>query len=147
MENAAVIDASLAAMWVIPEEYSSSALALTEQWGRTNTHLIAPCLMMTEVTNALYKRVIRGETDLLTTLKALEIIMEFNIEIREEPGLHVRAMELSDRLKMTNTYDCHYLALAEMISCPFWTGDKKFYNAASKTFPQIKWIGHYKQER
>jgi len=74
----------------------------------------------------------------LTSLKALEILLEFKIEIQEEPRLHVRAIELSRQLKIPSTYDCYYLALAEMILCPFLTVDKKFYNAALRIFPKIK---------
>jgi hypothetical protein len=44
-------DASLAAMWPVPEVYSNQALALANQWAQEHTRLIAPCLMLTEVTD------------------------------------------------------------------------------------------------
>lgn len=143
MRAAAVIDASLAAMWVIPEPFSSKALSLVQRFDREKTTLIAPSLILTEITNALYKRVVRGEMDLPRALEGFNIILEFDIEIYEEAGLHARAMELSYRLNRPSTYDCHYLALAEMRQCPLWTGDKKFYHAAVNTFPWVKWIGHH----
>ena len=142
-ENSVVIDASLAAMWAIPESQTPQALALAKRWAQEDTHLIAPCLMLTEVTNAFYKRVLRREMDLSTAIAALHIVMEFGIEIREEPGLHSMAMTLAHQLKLTNTYDCHYLALAEMYDCFLWTGDEKFYNSVKKTFARTKWIGHF----
>jgi predicted nucleic acid-binding protein len=98
--------------------------------------------MLTEVTNAFYKRVLRGEIDLSTAIAALHVVMELGIEIREEPGLHSMAMTLAHQLKRTNTYDCHYLALAEMYDCFLLTGDEKFYNSLRKAFPRTKWIGH-----
>ena len=127
MKNTVVIDASLAAMWAIPEIYTEMALALASQWIQEETRLIAPCLMLTEVTNAFYKRVIRGEIGLTTAIEALHVVMEFGIEIREEPGLHSLAIELAHQLKRPNTYDCHYLALAEIYHCALWTGDERFY--------------------
>jgi len=69
--------------------------------------------------------------------------MDFGVEIREEPGINVRAMELAYKLKRPSTYDCHYLALAEIYHCSLWTGDEKFFNSVKKEYPQVKWIGNY----
>lgn len=143
MKKPVVIDASLAAMWAVPELYTSQALALANQWAQEDTYLIAPCLMLTEVTNALYKRIVREEIDLTTAIAALHVVMEFGIEIREEPGLHSRAIELAHQLKRPTTYDCHYLALAEIHHCDLWTGDERFYNSVRKAFHRVKWIGHF----
>ena len=138
-----VIDASLAAMWAIPEVYTNQALTLANRWAQEETHLIAPCLMLTEVTNAFYKRVVRGEIDVTTAIEALHVVMGFGIEIREEPGLHSQAIKLAHHLKRPTTYDCHYLALAEIHHCALWTGDERFYNSVKKTFNRINWIGHF----
>ena len=138
-----MIDASLAAMWAIPEVYTNQALTLANRWAQEETHLIAPCLMLTEVTNAFYKRVVRGEIDVTTAIEALHVVMGFGIEIREEPGLHSQAIRLAHQLKRPTTYDCHYLALAEIHHCALWTGDERFYNSVKKTFNRINWIGHF----
>ncbi len=143
MIKTVVIDASLAAMWAIPELYADQALILANQWAQEGAHLIAPCLILTEVTNAFYKRVVRGEIDLTTAIGALHVVMEFGIEILEEPGLHSRAITLAHQLKRPTTYDCHYLALAEIYHCDLWTGDERFYNSVRNTFRQVKWIGDF----
>jgi len=142
MKTVVVVDASLAAMWAIPEPFSTRALALTNQWAEEEIRLIAPCLLLTEVTNAFYKRLIRGEISLSNALAALIVVLEFGIEIREEPGLHSRAIELSYQLKKPNTYDCHYLALAGIYRCDLWTGDERFFNSVARTFPRVKWVGN-----
>jgi len=138
-----VIDASLAAMWAIPEVFTPQALALADRWVQDDILLIAPCLILVEVTNAFFRRVVRGEIDLPAAIAALHVVMEFGIEIREEPGLHSQAMKLAHQLKRPTTYDCHYLALAEIYDCPLWTGDERFYNSVRKAYPQVNWIGHY----
>jgi len=142
MKNVVVVDASFAAMWAIPEPFSPRALALTNQWAGEEIQLIAPCLLLTEVTNAFYKRLVRGEISLSNALAALHVVLEFGIEIREEPGLHSHTIELSHRLKRPNTYDCHYLALAEIYHCDLWTGDERFFNSVTRTFPRVKWVGN-----
>lgn len=143
MEKTVVIDASLAAMWAMPERLTDRTLALAHQWARENTNLIAPCLILTEITNAFYKRVVRGEIDVDTAIEALHVVMEFGIEIQEEPGLHSKAIALAHQLKRPSTYDSHYLALAEIHRCPLWTGDERFYNSVKKTFKRVKWVGDF----
>jgi predicted nucleic acid-binding protein len=143
VKGVAVIDASIAAMWGVPESFTNRALALARKWAQEEIQPIAPSLILPEITNAFYKRVARGEIDLSTAIGAFYIVLDFGIEIREEPGLHAWAMELSHQLKRPNAYDCHYLALSEIHHCPLWTGDERFYNVARNSFPQVKWIGHY----
>lgn len=138
-----VVDASLAAMWVVPEKFTPQALALAEEWAQNDVLLIAPCLILVELTNAFYKRVLRKEIDLPAAISALNLVMDFGIELREEPGLHVLAMKLAHKLKRPSTYDCHYLALAEAFQCSLWTGDEKFFNSARRDFPRVKWVGNY----
>ena len=138
-----VIDASLAVMWGMPESFTDRALALAGTWAQEDIQPIAPSLILPEITNAFYKRVTRGESDLATAIEALRIVMDFGIEIREEPGLHSKAMELAHQLKRPNTYDCHYLALSEIHQSPLWTGDERFYNSVKDSFPNVKWIGSY----
>ena len=143
MSKTVVIDASLAAMWAVPEVYTNQALTLADQWVQEEIRLITPCLMLTEITNAFYKRVVRKEINITTAIAALHVVLEFGIEILEEPGLHSRAIELSHQLKRPTTYDCHYLALAEIYSCELWTGDERFYNSVKEILHRVNWIGNY----
>ena len=142
MKDSVVIDASLACLWVMPEQHTERAFALARRWVASGSRLIAPCLMLTEVTNAVYKRIRRKEMDLTTARQALQIVMEFDIEICEEPGFHERAIELADAFKMPTTYDAHYLALAERYTCPLWTADKKLYDSVRRKLPWVRWVGH-----
>jgi predicted nucleic acid-binding protein len=140
MTEAVVVDASLAVKWAIPEPYSERALELAEGWAGVGTRLLAPCLLIAEVTNALYKRIARGELDLATAEGALEIILAFSIELREEPGLPARAMALAQEFRRSTTYDCHYLALAERYDCELWTGDRRLYNAVRAALRRVKCV-------
>ena len=47
----------------VPENYSARSLLLAETWSDEETRLLAPCLLLTEVTNALHKRIIREEAE------------------------------------------------------------------------------------
>lgn len=138
-----VIDASLAVKWAIPEPHTEQAFALVEHWANEGVQLIAPCLILAEVNNAIYKRIRRHEMDLKTGEQALQTILEFGIEIREEVGLPERALRLAYALGMATTYDAHYLALAEKSGCDLWTGDRKLYNSTKDKFPWVNWVGEF----
>lgn len=142
-ERVAVIDASLAAKWAIPEPGSDLALALATRWAKQRTRLVAPGLILPEIANAVYKRILRGEIDLATAREAIRIVLQFGIEIREEPGVPSRALELAHDLKRPTVYDCYYLALAEIYHCEVWTGDQRLYNAVRERLPWVNWIGAY----
>lgn len=136
-----VVDASFAAMWAIPEPYSPRALALADRWARNATSLLAPCLLVPEVANALYKRVVRRELTLVEAQRALDVVLGFAIEIREEPGLAHQALEWASRLRQPAAYDTQYLALAELNGCEYWTGDQRFFRAAHPAAPWVRWVG------
>ena len=144
MPETVVVDASLAVMWAMPEAYSVQALSLAERWARTETSLLAPCLIISEITNALYKRVVRREIDLATAREGLAVVFGFGIEIREEPNLSVQAMKWAHRLRQSSAYDGQYVALAELRECPLWTGDRRLYQAAKPFVSWVHWVGQDK---
>ena len=143
MADFVVVDASLAVKWGLPEPYSEQAFELAARWANDRTQLIAPCLIIAEITNALYKRVYRKEMNLSTARQALQTVLGFGIEIREEPGLPERTLELANELKMSATYDAHCLALAEKYGCNLWTGDRRLYSSTKNKFSAVKWLGSF----
>jgi len=60
------------------------------------------------------------------------------------PDLHVRASEMARRLNHPAAYDAHYLALAEMYTCPFWTADERLFNAVHEALNWVHWLGDYR---
>ncbi len=138
-----VVDASLAVKWAIPEPHTEQAFALAEHWASEGVQMIAPCLILAEITNAIYKRVRRSEMDLKTGEQALRTILDFGIEVREEVGLSEHALQLAYGLGMAATYDAHYLALAGKLGCNLWTGDRKLCNSTKGKFPWVKWVGEF----
>jgi predicted nucleic acid-binding protein len=136
-----VVDASLAAMWVLREPHSALALALAAEWARAGVEAIAPCFMPAEVTSALHKRVRRGELTLEDARHALDVVFGFGIRLEEEPELHRRALVLAHRLDRPTPYDAHCLALAELRGCEVWTGDERLYSAVRAALPWVRWVG------
>ena len=143
MNGFVVVDASLAFKWLVSEENSDRAQAISRTWANDGIQAVAPYLMPVEVANALHRRVTRGELTVSDAVRLLEHLLASGIELRDEQDLHVRALRLASQLQQGAVYDAHYLALAEILGCEYWTADERFYRAASSSAQDLHWIGEY----
>ena len=143
MNGLVVVDASLAIKWLVSEEHSDKSRAISRFWANEGIQAAAPYLMPVEVTNALHRRVVRGELTVEDTIRLLEHLLASGIELRDDPALHVRALQLASQLSQGAVYDAHYLALAETLGCDFWTADERFYRAAVSIASNVRWIGEF----
>ena len=119
-----IIDASVAVKWLISEDDSDIALAIS-----TREDLFAPNLLLAEVANALCKKAKRGEIapDVVPLqLASLPEILELVDESDHVGRGAAIALELGH-----SVYDCIYLALAEARGDNLITADKKFLTRAA----------------
>ena len=138
-----VVDASLAAKWVLAEDRTQDALALLADWQAQGSVLTVPGWFACEVTNVLYKRVWRQEITVLDAQVGIETLLTF-VEFHEiEPEVSKRALEIAASLGRPATYDSHYVALSEQLGCELWTADERFWNAVGASFPWVKWVGQF----
>jgi len=143
MSEFVVVDASLAFKWLVEEENSDRATALTRLWDDQGTQLAAPPLMPFEVANALHRRVLRGELTVGVAAGLIQDLMSLGVAFHATSDLHGRALDLASRLDQGAVYDAHYLALAESLGCEMWTADERFYRAASPSLASVRWIGEF----
>jgi predicted nucleic acid-binding protein len=122
-----VVDASVAAKWVLPEPDSSRAEALRE----SGEHLIAPELILAEIGNAIWKRAVKGEITPAQALEALETATGLIAELVPMRELAARAIEIAVELRHPIS-DCFYLAVAERERAPLISADKKLLTVSSK---------------
>ena len=141
MNGVVIVDASLAVKWLVREEHSDEARAISRSWANQGVRTAAPYLMPVEVANALHRRVFRGELAADDAARLLENLLASGIELREHPGIHVTALEVASELAQGAVYDSHYLALAQKLDCDLWTADENFFRIARQAAPNIRWIG------
>ena len=122
-----IIDASVAFKLVVEEADSAEAVALLER-----DELVAPTLIHSEVGNALWKRVRRGE--LVSSEEIAERLADMASYIRtvDETAVLPRALELAIELEHP-VYDCVYLALGEAEQEELITADRRFYDLVRGT--------------
>lgn len=130
-----VVDASVAAKWILPEADSAAAAALREQ----ETELVAPSLIAAEIGNAVWKAARRGNiqrAEAIAGIQAALIWFESLFPIEE---LRVHALTLALDLGHP-LYDCFYLALAARQNAPLVTADEKMFAAARKAKIKVRRI-------
>lgn len=133
----AVVDASVAVKWFVPEVHSAAATRLLEP----DFILSAPDLIGPELGNTVWKKVQRQE---LTREEATEILTAFpatGVELYPSSVLLASAVDLAVALDRT-VYDSLYLALAVAQDCALITADQRFHLAVieSPLASHIHWI-------
>lgn len=131
-----VIDASVAIKWYLPEPHNADA----ERLLCGGFQLLAPDLLLPEVGNILWKRVMKAE---LTVQKAQVIMRALEaLPLRPTNVLAENAMTVACGLKRS-FYDSMYLALAMLSDCRLVTADRKLFDAVKNTATvkkHILWI-------
>src|ERR1043165_7541402 len=115
-----VVDASVAARWFLALEKSDAAVALL----RSGDRLIAPDLVVFELTNTAWKARTFGDVPLETVIDFVEKSARLFHELVPAADLKDRALEIALALKHP-AYDCFYLALAEQRECKLLTADDR----------------------
>ena len=136
-------DASLALKLVLPEPDSALARALWEEWKAEHTLVIAPTLWEYEVTSVIRNRVHRGQLPPDIEEEVFTTLHELPVQLMAPTGLHRRAWELARHFDRSAAYDAHYLALAEMAGCPFWTADERLFNTVREELDWVRWLGDF----
>lgn len=137
------VDASLVLKLVLPEEHSGRALTLWKNWLVEAIQPMAPRLLLYEVTSVLRKLVHRGvlpHSMADDAFAAINQIITSQVQIIDPENLHQRAWELAGRFSQPTAYDCHYLALAEHMKCPFWTADSRLFNVVHDKLDWVHWL-------
>ncbi len=133
-----VVDASIVVKWLVPEVDSDRAAQLLLEWVRNQVLIVAPVMILTEVSNALHKKVQNQIVNIGDVRRLLDQLS--GLLLVDYIPMHERAIKMASILGEQDAYDCHYLALAEHLDCEFWTADRAFYGAARERFPRVRYI-------
>ena len=124
------IDASVSAKWYVEEDYSDLADLLL---GSRFT-LIAPQLLVPELTNVLRKKVERSQVSMAVALTGIRALPTIPVELFDSRSLAEPAFELAIRLKLSG-YAATYAALAIREGCQLVTADRRLFEAIEAAYP------------
>jgi predicted nucleic acid-binding protein len=139
-----VVDASVAAKWVLPsalEPYAEPALRLLDNYARGRQDIVVPDLFWAEIGNVLWKAARTGRLALAEAKIGLRKVTVNRFPTVSCLPLLDSALEIAGEFNRS-FYDCLYVALAETSGTEFVTADEKLVNALGARFP-IKWLGAF----
>jgi predicted nucleic acid-binding protein len=135
-----IVDASVILSAFFPDEDQAQAQALIRDHVVGRVALVAPSLLLYEVTNAVVQARRRGRISDEQVEKILSSFEGLGIALRPVTWQQILPLALRfDR----SAYDAAYLALAEMAELRLFTGDRRLYNAIHEHLDWVQWIGDY----
>jgi len=137
-----IVDASVILSAFFPDEDQAQAQSLIREHVMGRVPLVAPTLLLYEVTNAVVQARRRGRISDEQAGKILTSFEGLGIDLRPVTWQQVLPLALRfDR----SAYDAAYLALAETSEQSLITGDRRLYNAVHEHLDWVQWMGDYPQ--
>ena len=136
-----IVDASVILGAFLPDEDQPQAHALIRAHVSRHERLVAPNLLLFEVTNAVLVATRRERIAIATGEAILRAFEGLHIELK--PVAWPRILALARRFGRS-AYDAAYLALAEATGQEMITGDARLYHAARRELEWVRWIGDYR---
>jgi predicted nucleic acid-binding protein len=140
--NTYVIDASVAAKWVLPaggETLSQEALELLKRYGAGDVRFVVPDLFWAEAANVLWKAVRQGRVTLAAAETGLRAMRERNFPTVSSHTVLLEAFAIATAFERT-VYDALYVALAVTSKSQMVTADERLANVLAAHLP-VKWLG------
>jgi len=138
----AVLDASVALAWVLPDEGLVEPVGrLMRAVARQEMQLAIPSVWPYEVAHGLRRAALRGRVDRSRAWHFLQTVLEVDVATYPASDVIQRAWWIAASGGIT-VYDACYLALAQALDCICLTADRKLANAAASS-GLVRWIGDY----
>jgi predicted nucleic acid-binding protein len=137
-----VIDASVAAKWILPakdETLAPEALELLKGYAAGEVRFLVPDMFWAELANILWKAVRRGRLRAGAAESALHAMRGRNFPTVSSHTLLVEAFAIATAFDRP-VYDALYVALAVTSKSQLVTADERLANALAAHLP-VKWLG------
>ncbi|HLH15707.1 MAG TPA: type II toxin-antitoxin system VapC family toxin [Bryobacteraceae bacterium] len=140
--SAYVLDASVAAKWVLPphgESLVAEAFSIRQQFTLGTLELIVPDLFWAEMVNILWKATRAGRMAPDAAADAIKYLSAFRPAVVPSQHLWEHAFPIATGFRRS-AYDCIYVALAARSGRALLTADERLANGLAAHFP-IRWLG------
>ena len=131
----AVVDASVAIKWYLPEVDTDAALSLRERHLNGDIRLVSPDLMVYEVANALRYHPRAGADRLAEHIGDL-FALDIGLDPTSETSM-TAAISSAFRLGLS-IYDASYISLAERLDTVVYTADESMLRAAGSRGKHVR---------
>lgn len=141
--NTSVIDASVAAKWLLPsagEPFAEEALELLQAYVEGRLCLLVPDLFWAELGNILWKAVRLRRMSNRAATQSLQLLLSRDFPTTPSRLLLEEAFAIANAFGRT-VYDSLYVALAVQSKCQLITADEQLASALAAHLP-VKSLGH-----
>jgi predicted nucleic acid-binding protein len=107
------------------------------EWIAAQRQIIAPTLILYEVTNVLYQYQKHSMLTEQAATAALDTVLALPIILFGDAELHRAAVGVARRYSLAATCDAHYVALAERYGAELWTTDHKLVNRCQQDWIRL----------
>lgn len=134
------VDASFIIRLLVTFNSESKYDLLWQQWQKEKRRIIAPTLLMYEVSNALFRYYRGGELTKQEVISLVDKALNLGIKLEGYNNLHQEAIKIAVSNSLPAVYDSHYLALAHQYSVKLYTCDKRLFNSVKSVFHWVIYI-------
>lgn len=117
-------------------------VAQFRQWARNSEQMHAPALLPYEVANALTRATAMGAFPSQMVSVAWQSLRALPITYHELSEGGDAVVVIATQLRRSSAYDASYLALAQELSCDFWTFDASLARNAQALGYPVKLLPH-----
>lgn len=119
-----VVDASVAALWSLPQEHADLASSVLG----AGLPLLAPRVLRLEIASPLLRAIRRGELAADDARRVLELLPS-TVTFAEEPADELRAFDIA-AAHGGSALDALYIALAQRVGARLITNDQRMHRTA-----------------
>lgn len=137
-----VIDASVAAKWILPasgETLTREALALLKRYAAGEVRFVVPDLFWAELGNLMWKAVRQQRFRLASAEIALRAMRDRRFPTISSHNLLAEAFAIATAFDLA-VYDALYVAVAVNSKSQLVTADERLANVLAAHLP-VKWLG------
>lgn len=130
MNKSILIDASVVAKWLLPDEENLIADLIRKDFAKRIIAISVPAFIFYEINNLLKSAVLSRRINAKDAICLYGDFLDFGFTVYWSRQLLKAALEKALELNISS-YDASYVALAEHLQVPFYTADEKLVKKAS----------------
>lgn len=140
MKKTIIIDASVVAKWLLPDEYDPGADIIKKEFTDREIAVAVPNLIFYEINNLLKSAALSKRINVKDSTDFYESFLNFDFTVHWSKELLKDTLQKALDLNITS-YDAAYVVLAESLQIPLYTADEKLVKKVKS--PLVKSLGDY----
>lgn len=137
-----IVDASLVSALALKDSRASAVIVQFRLWARNSEQMHAPALLPYEVASALTRATAMGAFPRQMVSAAWQSLLALPITYHDLSEGGDAVLAIATRLRRHSAYDASYLALAQELSCDFWTFDASLARNARALGYRVRLLPH-----